>query len=95
MSMMAMPSRVQLSRTEGWRLPLHTKSVARPGHFGNPFPSVEGYLAWLTQTVVGRRMLADARRELRGWNLACWCPLDQPCHADVLLRLVNGGDADA
>jgi hypothetical protein len=19
---------------------------------------------------------------LRGKNLACWCPLDQPCHAD-------------
>jgi hypothetical protein len=27
--------------------------------------------------------------ELRGKNLACWCPLDQPCHADVLLELVN------
>lgn len=29
--------------------------------------------------------------ELRGKNLACWCPLDQPCHADVLLELANGG----
>jgi hypothetical protein len=28
--------------------------------------------------------------ELRGKNLACWCPLDQPCHADVLLELANG-----
>jgi hypothetical protein len=27
---------------------------------------------------------------LRGKNLACWCPLDQPCHADVLLELANG-----
>lgn len=26
---------------------------------------------------------------LRGKDLACWCPLDQPCHADVLLRLAN------
>lgn len=26
---------------------------------------------------------------LRGKNLACWCPLDQPCHADVLLKLAN------
>jgi hypothetical protein len=26
---------------------------------------------------------------LRGKNLACWCPLDQPCHADVLLDLAN------
>lgn len=30
-----------------------------------------------------------ARRELRGKDLACWCPLDQPCHADVLLELAN------
>ncbi len=26
---------------------------------------------------------------LRGKNLACWCPLDQPCHADALLELAN------
>lgn len=26
---------------------------------------------------------------LGGHDLACWCPLDQPCHADVLLRLAN------
>jgi Domain of unknown function (DUF4326) len=28
--------------------------------------------------------------ELRSHDLACWCPLDQPCHADVLLELANG-----
>lgn len=27
--------------------------------------------------------------ELTGKDLACWCPLDQPCHADVLLQLAN------
>ncbi|MEP7048943.1 MAG: DUF4326 domain-containing protein [Pseudomonadota bacterium] len=32
---------------------------------------------------------ADVRRELKGKNLACWCPLDGPCHADVLLRVAN------
>jgi hypothetical protein len=26
---------------------------------------------------------------LRGHDLACWCPLDQPCHADVLLEIAN------
>lgn len=25
--------------------------------------------------------------ELGGRNLACWCPTDGPCHADVLLEL--------
>jgi hypothetical protein len=32
----------------------------------------------------------DVRLELRGKNLACWCPIGQPCHADVLLRVANG-----
>jgi len=26
---------------------------------------------------------------LSGKNLACWCPLDAPCHADVLLDTAN------
>lgn len=25
----------------------------------------------------------------RGKDLACFCPLDQPCHADVLLEIAN------
>ncbi len=29
------------------------------------------------------------RAELAGKNLACWCKLGAPCHADVLLELVN------
>lgn len=37
-------------------------------------------------------MRADAlaqMSDLRGRTLACWCRLDQPCHADVLLELAN------
>lgn len=26
---------------------------------------------------------------LRGHDLVCWCPLDSPCHADVLLEIAN------
>ncbi|WP_087483552.1 DUF4326 domain-containing protein [Brachybacterium massiliense] len=33
---------------------------------------------------------AAVRAELAGRDLMCWCPLDQPCHADVLLELANG-----
>lgn len=32
----------------------------------------------------------DIRRELADRDLACWCPLDSPCHADVLLEIANG-----
>ena len=64
--------------------------------------SPEGFLQWDTfamipvgairynPTVEARRnrMLSNIN-ELRGKNLACWCPLDKPCHADVLLELAN------
>ena len=36
------------------------------------------------------RMKGELQRgALRGLDLACWCPLDAPCHADVLLELAN------
>lgn len=38
--------------------------------------------------VTVNRTLLD--REIRGRDLVCWCPLDQPCHADVLLEIANG-----
>lgn len=34
-------------------------------------------------------MIVKIRHELRGKDLACWCPLDQPCHADILLEIAN------
>lgn len=42
-------------------------------------------------TPIGR----DYASDLRGRDLACWCPLEDaagnrvPCHADVLLELAN------
>jgi hypothetical protein len=32
----------------------------------------------------------EALRELRGKQLACWCPLTSVCHADILCELANG-----
>lgn len=32
---------------------------------------------------------AEIRGELAGHDLACWCDLGEPCHADVLLELAN------
>jgi len=31
----------------------------------------------------------QAEKELKGKNLVCFCPLDKPCHADVLLKIAN------
>ena len=33
---------------------------------------------------------AEIRDGLAGKDLCCWCPLDQPCHGDVLLEIANG-----
>jgi phosphopantothenoylcysteine synthetase/decarboxylase len=51
--------------------------------------AVADYRQWIMQPEQAH--LRDAiRTELRGKDLACWCPPDQPCHADVLLELANG-----
>lgn len=49
-----------------------------------------------TETEPGTRAYELRKRlpELRGKNLACWCRLDEPCHADVLLRLANAPACD-
>jgi len=31
----------------------------------------------------------EGLKSLKGKNLACFCPLDKPCHADVLLKIAN------
>lgn len=36
-----------------------------------------------------RNHLLSELEELRGKNLACWCKIGAPCHADVLLKLAN------
>lgn len=38
---------------------------------------------------VGEAVYQEWLKPLRNQDLACWCPLDKPCHADVLLRLAN------
>jgi hypothetical protein len=96
------PVRLQLSRKRGFSLQalslatngLPAVNVARPGRHGNGF----------RVGILGIRTQAEAvslfrgahtplprwqANELRGNNLACWCGLDAPCHADALLDLAN------
>lgn len=100
-----MPQRHQLKRTKGWRKPGGSVCVARPTKWGNPFTvtehgqqgAVEAYARWLYWGDNGGVELEERREwihrhieELRGKDLLCWCRLDQPCHADVLLEMANG-----
>jgi hypothetical protein len=55
-------------------------------------PSHSGTLAIAIDALAGykrRTRLIDSLPSLRGKNLACWCALDEPCHADVLLAVAN------
>lgn len=49
---------------------------------------VEGYKHWIERPEQAD-LRARIRRELRGKNLSCSCPLGEPCHVDVLLEIAN------
>jgi hypothetical protein len=44
--------------------------------------------------VTVKNWIKDQLPSLKGKNLACWCKPGEPCHADVLLELANGHNAD-
>lgn len=98
---LCLPQRIQRQRTKGWRMPEGAVYVGRLGRglsgWGNPFivsehqtreQAVDSFRAALLD---GRLQfsVARVRRDLAGRDLACWCPLDQPCHGDVLLTIAN------
>jgi hypothetical protein len=105
------PKRIQRRRTAGWRMPESAVYVGRPTRWGNPFPAsyfgpaeaVRLYREWLagadhlgyTDAGQRRHRALDGLSNLTGHNLACWCPPDRPCHADVLLALANPTAAPA
>src|SRR5665213_3693184 len=92
-----MPKRVRLQRTTGWRKLTDAVVVARPTKWGNPYrigidgdrlQCVEKFRDALTQGRLGFTIM-DAKGELAGSDLACWCPEGGPCHADVLIDVAN------
>lgn len=78
--------------------------VGRPTFYGNPYRAgdtceVTGEPITAEQAVKRFRLLwrqtafADVfnpkLEAIRGKDLACWCAIGSPCHADVLLELAN------
>jgi Domain of unknown function (DUF4326) len=101
------PKRIQRKRTAGWKMPPNTINVARPSVHGNKYRvGKDGDAAECVAKFranweyglahpLGKLALRPTLEKLRGKNLACWCRLDQPCHADVLLDLANAPSARA
>jgi hypothetical protein len=74
-------------------MPENTVKVTRPSKWGNQFRvGIDGD-AWecvkCYRASIGGLLRIKIVQELRGKNLACWCALDSPCHADVLLQIAN------
>jgi hypothetical protein len=76
-------------------MPSNAKYVGRPTKWGNPFLfksekyrrlSLKLYEESLIDKLAEDRMFLEP---LRGKDLACFCPLDQPCHVDVLLKYLE------
>ena len=99
------PKRIQLSRKKGWRMPPNTVKVTRPGTWGNPFVEGKTYetivgkhlpiisaehAVSLYRYAIAWQRRSEIKKKLHGKNLACWCPLGAPCHAEVLLEIANG-----
>lgn len=86
---------VYVGRPSQWGNPFKpenfTRGVIEPTHRLARMRAVKAYRYEIVQMnggIVGFNRFWVARH-LRGKDLACWCPLDQPCHADVLLKLAN------
>jgi hypothetical protein len=93
-----MPKRIQRKRTSGWKMPPGAIYVGRPTKYANWFDwkkygraaaKADFYRQlqnWKNDDPAGFQRALD---ELRGHDLVCWCPLNEPCHADVWLELAN------
>lgn len=102
------PQRIQLQRKRGFNLQkislalngLPAVNCARPSKWSNrnkigpgetPHYAVSCFRDDLR---ANPDLVAEAKRELRGKNLACYCKPGQECHVDVWLEIVNGPTPD-
>ena len=52
--------------------------------------AVDLYAVYVNEQIKKANLNLDELRNFR--NLACWCSLDAPCHADFLIELLNKTD---
>jgi hypothetical protein len=94
------PQRIQFHKGRRMDSPngLACVYVGRPTQWGNPYrvgaantaTRAEAVAAFRALILARPRLIEAVRRQLKGKNLACWCPCDgQPCHGDVLLQIAN------
>ena len=85
------PDTVKIDRATKWGNPFVI------GEDGTREECIEKYRRFVAGTsktsredvLASRKLVAEHIGDLKGKNLACWCPMDGPCHADILLELAN------
>jgi len=91
------PNTVKVDRSTRWGNPFRVgeeyvrdKMVPGGGQSCNTVENSE-HAVQLFRRFAARqvRTQVETYRELRGKDLACWCAIGQPCHADVLLEIAN------
>lgn len=92
------PDAVTVARPSRWGNPFVMGQPDPRSPTGEPFTrasSVDAYRTWIAGDAPSSWTDAvpashdEIRAELAGKDLACWCPPDEPCHADVLLTIAN------
>lgn len=92
------PNTVSVTRPGKFGNPFTVKAYWAAGYSGSSEVAaqhcVDAFRAWMTGKNHWAHGDAALRRppdvsELRGKNLACWCAVGTPCHADVLLELAR------
>ena len=86
--------RIQIKRIKGWRKPTNAVYVGHPSDWGNPYDlkghdrdtALKLYSRWLDEKLEKDPTFLDP---LRGNDLMCYCPLDEDCHADILLKKIE------
>lgn len=92
------PNTVKVDRSTIWGNPFTVKDAGAAGYYGPELPAfvVDCFSNWLRgdrqnwmgdESDAAAALILSRLPEIRGKNLACWCAIGSPCHADVLLAL--------
>ena len=87
------PNTVKVDRTTKWGNPFIVGKHGTREHCVYLFRAMmSGYICVSCDLAIGvqenyLKMVTMHRDELKGKNLACWCPKNASCHADILLDL--------
>lgn len=83
---------IYVGRPSKWGNPF---AIGKEGPFGRTAIDNEGAVGLFEDMLSDSEMIEAAGypigdiHELKGKNLACFCPLHKPCHADVIIKKVK------